>query len=213
MLSFIVFLTTVLFAADKKVLIVYLSQTGETEKTANQLKESLSKVTENGIESTLVSLDCHTEDETAFKKIALYAKSAFRAATAVCTKPTENPSDYDAVIVGGPVWWWTMPKQEQNVLGEMDFSAVKDHVFTFATAGGKTPGSFHNAFTTATGITPSGTFLARNGVDVTDEIAQFAKKIGQNLGVVAADPVPEPEPVVEQESVPEPPVVENKEEI
>lgn len=114
---------------NKKVLVAYYSRSGNTKKVAEYLSKSLS-----------FDLDEIRADNR--KGVVGFVKSGYES---VSNKKPEiffdkNPSDYDLVIIGSPVWVGTISSPVRSYL---DYCKDAD-VAAFSTLGGSNPGKTFN---------------------------------------------------------------------
>jgi flavodoxin len=113
-----------------KTLIVYYSRTGVTKKVAEILKARLANLTHN----------CDLEEITDTKNrqgpigYMLSGREAMKKITPVIKPLTKNVADYDLVIVGTPVWAFTMSSPIRTFLTEQKDKFKK--VAFFVTMGG-----------------------------------------------------------------------------
>ncbi len=105
----------------KKILVVYYSRTGNTKKIGEEIAKKLKadsdeiidlKKRENIVGWLIAGKDAVTEKTTKIKF-------------------TKNPSKYDLVVVGSPVWAWTITPAIRKYLLENKFKKVA----FFATCG------------------------------------------------------------------------------
>jgi len=108
-----------------KILVAYYSRTGITKKVASFMSEDLKA----HIDEIIDSVD---------RSGAIgYLKAGKDASMKKSTKITfnKNPKDYDMIIIGGPVWAWTMsPAIRTYVTENKDILKTKKIAF-FATQG------------------------------------------------------------------------------
>lgn len=102
-------------------LVVYYSQTGNTKEVSEKIA-SLS-----GADSEQI-----VEEDTS--TLSRMVKCALRGATKT-KKPAKNPADYDLVVVGSPVWMFSIPPAVRGYLGQNCIESKK--VGLFCTMGGK----------------------------------------------------------------------------
>jgi flavodoxin len=113
---------------DKKILVVYYSKTGHTERVAKDIASGLGADTEKLIDK---------KDRSGFLGYIMGGRDAAKKRTTEIEKPLKNPKDYDVVIIGTPVWAWNMTPAVRTYL-----SAYKNdfkNVAFFTTAGGTKP--------------------------------------------------------------------------
>jgi flavodoxin len=115
--------------AEKKALVVYYSRTGVTKEVA---------------EAIVQALGCDTEeiqDVRSRKGLFGWLRSGFEAAQKKCPeiKPsTRNPSDYELVVIGTPVWANTMASPVRTWLTRHQRQFEK--IALFCTMGGSDNG-------------------------------------------------------------------------
>lgn len=116
-------------AADggKKILVVYFSHTGNTEKVA-QLIQSKTGADIFKIETAAPYPSVYRETTELAKQ-----EKADNARPALKNK-VENMAQYDVVFVGYPIWWYTAPMAVATFADGYDFSGKT--VITFCTSGG-----------------------------------------------------------------------------
>lgn len=110
-----------------KTLIVYYSYTGNTRKIANQLKDKIGgDITE--IE-TVVSYegDYNSVVEQGQEEIKSGYKPEIKQLSVMI-------NEYDTIILGTPVWWYTVAPAVLTFLSENDFT--NKTIIPFATNGG-----------------------------------------------------------------------------
>ncbi len=114
-----------------KTLIIYFSASGVTKKVA----EELSQLVEGDLfeiepVERYTDADLDWRDQNSRSTIEMNDRD-FRPAVA---KKVENMGDYDKVVIGFPVWWYTAPTIINTFIEENDLSG-KD-VYVFVTSGG-----------------------------------------------------------------------------
>jgi len=85
--------------SEKKCLVVYYSRTGNTRKIGEAIASALSCDIEEVIDK---------KDRAGVTGFFVGAKDAQLKRSTEIEEPKKNPADYDVVIVGTPVWAWTM---------------------------------------------------------------------------------------------------------
>ena len=111
--------------SEKKALVVYYSRTGNTKKVAEAVAGQLGCDVER-IEDT--------KDRTGLTGWFKSGRDALRRKETVIGPPQRDPAAYDLVLIGTPVWAWTVTPAVRAYI-----TAVKDKlpdVGFFATAGG-----------------------------------------------------------------------------
>lgn len=114
-----------------KTLIIYFSASGVTKKVA----EELSQLVEGDLfeiepVERYTDADLDWRDQNSRSTIEMNDRD-FRPAV---SKKVENMGDYDKVVIGFPVWWYTAPTIINTFIEENDLSG-KD-VYIFVTSGG-----------------------------------------------------------------------------
>ena len=107
-----------------KVLIMYYSLSGQTEKIARLIAEFTG--------GTLYKI----EPTEVYSSPSVYVKSKKEIEQKQYPQLSENLPDfteYDVIFVGGPVWWYTMATPLFSVLSVADFEGKK--VVPFSTQG------------------------------------------------------------------------------
>lgn len=156
-----------------KVLVVYYSLTGHTKEIAQQIAAK-TKADVFVIETT-----------EAYSSPTVYMKSKKELADknypAIKTENMPNPQDYDTVLVGGPVWWYTMAPALYTYLQSTDFGGVR--VAPFSTQGSNFGSFFADFAANAKNaqILPEANF---NNIDEKYQ-AQVANKINAWLNAIS----------------------------
>ncbi len=114
-----------------KTLIIYFSASGVTKKVA----EELSQLVEGDLfeiepVERYTDADLDWRDQNSRSTIEMNNRD-FRPAV---SKKVENMGDYDKVVIGFPVWWYTAPTIINTFIEENNLSG-KD-VYIFVTSGG-----------------------------------------------------------------------------
>jgi flavodoxin len=108
-----------------KTLIVYYSRTGVTKKVAETLKQKLNCDIEEIVD---------TKDRKGPIGYMLSGREAMKGTLAKIKPITKNPGDYELVIIGTPVWAFTMSSPIRTFLTEQKDKLKK--VAFFVTMGG-----------------------------------------------------------------------------
>lgn len=156
--------------AEGDALVVYYSRTATTRKVARMIAEELGCEVEEIVDKV--------DRSGALGWIRAGKDAARRKATEI-EEPTHDPADYDLVVVGTPVWAWTMSCAARAYL-----ERVRDRlpaVAFFCTTGGTgIEGTFAH-MQEACGREPVATLgLRMKDVlkgDVGGEVAQFASRL------------------------------------
>lgn len=127
-----------------KILVSYFSATGTTKGVA----EKLAKVVDGDLfeirpvkKYTDADLDWH--DKNSRSTIEMEDKTS----RPEITEKVKNLADYETVVIGFPVWWYTCPTIINTFIEENDF---KDkNIYVFITSGSSSvDGSFNDLKTT-----------------------------------------------------------------
>ena len=114
-----------------KTLISYFSASGVTKKVAEELSQLLGgDLFEIEPVEKYTDADLDWRDQNSRSTIEMNNRD-FRPAV---SKKVENMGDYDKVVIGFPVWWYTAPTIINTFIEENDLSG-KD-VYIFVTSGG-----------------------------------------------------------------------------
>lgn len=111
----------------KKILIAYFSWSGNTRKVANQIHE---KVGGDIFEIKTVEqypTDHQSASEVAKKELDEHARPRL-------VSEVHNMADYDVVMIGYPIWWYTAPMAIDTFLESYDLSGKT--IIPFCTSGG-----------------------------------------------------------------------------
>ncbi len=153
-----------------KALVVYYSRTGLTRKVADKLAVELGADKEEIIDKT---------NRMGVMGYIRSGKEAYQKILADIEAPKINPSNYDLVIVGTPVWAATMSSPVRAYL-----TAQKDKIKRaafFATQGGSSDCKALNHMADLAGLKSSGSFVASSKEVVKDDyrakLSQFVKII------------------------------------
>lgn len=117
---------------DKKVLIVYFTQTSNNEKVAEFIHQSVG--------GDLVKLETVQTYPSVYSELTEYAKNEqnSKARPELATK-IDNIDKYDIVFLGYPIWWQDMPMPVYTFLETYDLSGKI--IAPFTTHGGSGPSS------------------------------------------------------------------------
>ena len=110
-----------------KVLVLYFSQSGNTEAVANFIH--------NAVGGDIVKLETETPYPSDYDELVDYAQEEQRenARPALSTK-IDNIDEYDTIFLGYPNWWGDMPMPIYTFLDEYDLSGKT--IAPFITHGG-----------------------------------------------------------------------------
>ena len=110
-----------------KPLIVYYSFSGNTEEIAKRIKEKTG--------GALLKIDTVSPYVGDYNAVVEQGKREVeKKYLPPITVPDVALSDYDTVVIGTPVWWYTMAPAVKTFLSENRFDGKK--VYPFATNGG-----------------------------------------------------------------------------
>ena len=125
-------------SADKKILVVYFSRTGE--------EYNVGKITKGNTEIVAEMIAGKVGADTFEIKPATPYPDAYEACTELAkqeleadARPTfvgnvDNLAQYDTIFIGYPIWWGTVPRVMMTFLESNDFSGKK--IIPFCTHGG-----------------------------------------------------------------------------
>ena len=154
-----------------KTLICYFSASGITKSIAEKLAE-----TTGGdlfaIEPTekYTSADLDWTDKESRSSIEMADKS-YRPAI---TKTAGNLEDYDKIVIGFPVWWYTVPTIVNTFIEENDLLNKK--IYVFVTSGGT---SEERSFNDLKNTYPNLNFVSARrftGAETLDEYRSFIEE-------------------------------------
>lgn len=111
-----------------KMLVLYYSWShGNTEKTAEQLASAC--------DADLERIETVSPYPDEYQATVDQAKREIDAGFEPQIEPLEHdPSNYDVIAIGTPVWWYTMAPAVKTLLSQIDFSGKT--VVAFNTSGG-----------------------------------------------------------------------------
>ena len=136
-----------------KVLVVYYSWTGHTQDIAEQI-------------ATLTKADVYrVQTSEVFKSSPSFymrVKKDLKNKQYPQLAGLPDVSNYETIIVGGPVWWYTMATPLYSLLGQVDFNGKK--VIPFSTQGSN-PGTFLEDFKANAKNAQVGNYANFNNVD------------------------------------------------
>ncbi|HHS49917.1 MAG TPA: hypothetical protein ENN07_02260 [candidate division Zixibacteria bacterium] len=103
--------------AEKRILVVYYSRTGVTETVAKNLAERL------GAEIEAIAEE---RDRNGAVQYMLAGKEALMESLPPINPPTEDPANFDLVVLGTPVWAFKMasPMRSYLAMNEGKFREV-----------------------------------------------------------------------------------------
>lgn len=114
-----------------KTLVTYFSASGVTAKAAERIaKIAGADISEIKPAVAYTSADLNWMDKKSRSTIEMKDPSS----RPKISGKVENMQDYDLILVGYPVWWYTAPTIIKTFLESYDFSGKK--IVLFATSGG-----------------------------------------------------------------------------
>lgn len=115
----------------KKILVAYFSASGVTKSTAEKIaKIAGADLFEIAPTEPYTKADLNWMD----KKSRSSVEMADPSSRPEIFEKLTNMSEYDTVIIGFPIWWYTAPTIIKTFLEQYDFSNKK--IALFATSGG-----------------------------------------------------------------------------
>ena len=137
-----------------KVLVIYYSWAGHTQDIAEQIaaitKADVYRVQTAEVFKSSPSFYVRVKNDLKNKQYPQLAGQI------------PDVGNYDTVIVGGPVWWYTMATPIYSLLGQLDFKGKK--VIPFSTQGSN-PGTFLQDFKANAKNAKVGTYANFNNVN------------------------------------------------
>ncbi len=125
---------------SKKILVAYFSASGTTKRAASLLaKAADADLFEIAPAVPYTAADLDWTNKRSRSSLEMNDPSSRPA----IKSRVENLSDYDAVLVGFPIWWYTAPTIIKTFLEAHDFSGKE--LVLFATSGGSGLGRTENA--------------------------------------------------------------------
>lgn len=119
---------------DMKTLVVYFSASGTTKQVAQQLAKSLNAdIFEIQPQEPYTNADLDWTNKQSRSTLEMNDKSSRPAIAKRC----ENIADYDRILIGFPIWWYTAPTIINTFIEAHDLSGKT--LLPFATSGGSTP--------------------------------------------------------------------------
>lgn len=110
-----------------KTLVAYYSYSGNTEKVAKKIASTL-----NADTLKIETVNAYPDD---YDEVVKHGEDEVNAGFRPEIKPTGvNLADYDVVVLGSPVWWYTYAPAMNTFISECDFRGKR--VYPFATNGG-----------------------------------------------------------------------------
>lgn len=123
-----------------RVLVCYFSASGVTKGVAQRIKAAV-----NGDIFEIEPVEKYTDEDLDWtnKKSRSTIEMNDKAFRPPVLKKVSNIEDYNTVIIGFPVWWYTAPTIVNTFIEENDLSGK--HVYVFVTSGSSSyEGSFND---------------------------------------------------------------------
>ncbi len=123
-----------------KTLISYFSASGVTKGVAKKIAEAV-----NGELFEIEPQEKYTDEDLDWnnKQSRSSLEMSDKSSRPAIVKKVDNISNYDKVVIGFPVWWYTAPTIINTFIEENDLSSKK--IYIFVTSGGSSEaGSFQN---------------------------------------------------------------------
>lgn len=125
-----------------KVLVLYYSYGGNTNRIAQHIK--------NRFDCDIAEIQTVTPYSENYNVVVNQGQQEINSGYEPEIKPLAyDPADYDTIILGTPVWWYTFAPAVKTVLCSVDWTG-KD-VYTFATNGGWIGHTFKDVENACTG--------------------------------------------------------------
>lgn len=111
-----------------KTLLVFHSRSGTTRRVARELASRLKADVEE-----IVPLQPHAESRLGYAQCALESMAAL---TPAIVPPTRDPRRYERVVVGTPVWFWSLSSPVRTWLMQQREALTRARLGLFCTMGG-----------------------------------------------------------------------------
>lgn len=117
-----------------KILVAYFSASGVTAEKAVELARGL-----DGDLFEIRPVHKYSAEDLDWtnKRSRSTVESQDATARPAVTEKVRDPEQYDKVLVGFPIWWYTAPRIIQTFLEQNDLKGKK--IVLFATSGGSSP--------------------------------------------------------------------------
>lgn len=161
-----------------KILVVYYSSSGITEKVGGLLAVALEADQEKLVDK---------KERKGVWNYLVAAKDAMMKYETEIETPKYDPADYDLVIIGTPVWAWTMTPAVRTYIAK-NKDKLKNVVF-FTTSGGTTYDKIVPEMETLSGkkaIISNGFFekeVKEDSKEMIDKLNKFLENIKNSLSV------------------------------
>jgi flavodoxin len=159
--------------SNGNVLVVYYSKTGNTKRMAEQIARGLSADIEEITD---------TKKRSGIMGFILGGRDAAKKKETEINEIKRNPSDYDLVVIGSPVWAGAMTPAVRTYLNKYK-NDIKSLAF-FASAGGSVPDKIFKDVENITGKEPTAiTGVSRSELKSDDtfnaKISSFVESINK----------------------------------
>lgn len=118
-----------------RILTLYYSKSGHTKRVAEVIHESVG--------GDIVPI--HTKENYAHSYVGAVIQGGFQRLTGrnprLLPLPVD-PTDYDVIFLGGPVWWFTIAPALKQFLVDYDLSGKT--IYPFLTSGGQPRNAFQD---------------------------------------------------------------------
>lgn len=111
----------------KKILVAYFSWSGNTRKVANQIHEKI-----GGDIFEIKTVEQYPTDHQSASQVA--KKELDENVRPKLINEVNNMADYDVIMIGYPIWWYTAPMAIDTFLESYDLSGKI--IIPFCTSGG-----------------------------------------------------------------------------
>lgn len=110
-----------------KILIAYYSYSGNTRKIADMIHKKIG--------GDIAEIETVTPYPADYNEVVDQGQKEVNEGFMPAIKPLDkDPADYDTVVLGTPVWWYTFAPAVKTFLAQNDFSGKT--VYPFITNGG-----------------------------------------------------------------------------
>ena len=154
----------------KKILVSYFSATGITRKIAEKLAEIADcDIFEIEPSVPYTKEDLNWQDKNSRSTKEMEDKNSRPS----IRKKVENIGNYNTIILGFPVWWYTAPTIINTFIEENDLT--KKDIYVFVTSGGS---SYEGSLNDLKSLYPTLNFISGiklNGNESVDDIINWIK--------------------------------------
>ncbi len=153
-----------------KTLVIFYSRTGVTRKVAEAISDLLRCEREEIVD---------TKDRAGAMGYLRAGRDASLKKITEIKKVKSDPSSYDMVIIGTPVWAFTMSTPVRTYLLQ-NKGRFKKAAFFCTQGGAGNKGAFRD-MEEASGVKPCGTFVLKTGEIVRDDYRSEVKRFVEGL--------------------------------